>query len=99
MKPVSPAGYGLLFNGSMLTGVYPGRLGLTTLPDRFPADGETLAFVLAREGYATAAAVNSIYLSEKYGLDREFEWFRYLPGEKPITDAAQSVFSEVMRLH
>ena len=61
-------------HASLLTGLYPFEHGVRNngnfyLPDRF----ETLATVLRRRGYRTAAFVSSFILDRRYGLARGFE--------------------------
>ncbi|MFQ5792699.1 MAG: sulfatase, partial [Acidobacteriota bacterium] len=64
-------------HGTLLTGLYPSRHGLKSHRRYLPATVPTLASRLAREGYVTAAAVNSHNLSSRYGLDRGFQEFFY----------------------
>jgi arylsulfatase A-like enzyme/Tfp pilus assembly protein PilF len=61
-------------HASLLTGLYPFEHGVRNngnfyLPDRF----ETLATVLRKRGYRTAAFVSSFILDRRYGLARGFE--------------------------
>src|SRR5438093_1706910 len=61
-------------HASLLTGLYPFEHGVRNngnfyLPDRF----ETLATLLRKRGYRTAAFVSSFVLDRRYGLARGFE--------------------------
>ena len=61
-------------HASLLTGLYPFEHGVRNngnfyLPERF----ETLATVLRKRGYRTAAFVSSFVLDRRYGLARGFE--------------------------
>ena len=54
-------------HASMLTGLYPNRHAATyetSLHEKIP----TLASILSRRGYATAAVVNALHLSKRFGL-------------------------------
>ena len=63
-------------HASLLTGLHPFAHGVRNngnfyLPDRF----ETLATVLGRRGYRTAAFVSAFVLDRRYGLARGFETY------------------------
>jgi arylsulfatase A-like enzyme len=74
----SPSPWTLPAHASLLTGLYPSHHTLKS-HDRFlPTALPTLAMLLAREGFVTAAVVNSHNLSPRYGLDRGFQHFRYV---------------------
>jgi arylsulfatase A-like enzyme len=74
----TPAPWTLPAHASLLTGLYPSRHGLKSHERYLPAPIVTLAQVLARKGYRTAAVVNSHNLSSRFGLDRGFQDFRYV---------------------
>jgi len=71
-------------HASMLTGVRPGRHGLTVngvAVSQLP--GPTLAEVLSEAGYNTAAFVSSAMLDHRHGLDRGFNVYDdelFVPG-------------------
>jgi arylsulfatase A-like enzyme len=75
----APSPFTLPSHASMLTGVYPLRHRVMTagsLPKELP----TLASLLAKRGYRTAAVVNSHWLRrEKFGLTREFDHYLWVP--------------------
>lgn len=71
-------------HGSMLTGFYPSRLGLTTNRSALPSDVKTLAAVLSERGFTTAAFVNSLLVSQEFGFAKGFKTFKRLAkGKQP----------------
>ncbi len=74
----SAAPWTLPSHASLFTGVYPSRHGLATSGARLSDAVTTLAAQCAANGFATAAVVNSNYLSETFGLNRGFQRFRYV---------------------
>jgi len=60
-------------HASMLTGLYPAQHGVRTYRDRLEASLPSLAGRLAREGFATAAIVNVLFLSPSFGLLEGFD--------------------------
>jgi arylsulfatase A-like enzyme len=66
-------------HASLFTGRYPSRHGVKNHTTRLRRGVPTLASVLRDAGYATKAVVNSHNLSERYGLNRGFQDFEYLP--------------------
>lgn len=66
-------------HASILTGRDPHNHGLRILSAdggyRLPADVPTLASILAREGYATAAVHSAFPVSAHFGFDRDFDVF------------------------
>ncbi len=85
-------------HGSLLTGLYPVRHGAHTAKTSVSEQVETLAEWLGGKGFATAAVVNSTYLT-RWGLQRGFESFFHVresvrdrePSE--VTDEALSWLS------
>lgn len=65
--------------GSLMTGLYPAQHGGTDLDRAIGADLETLAGVLARRGYRTAAITDAGLFSRQFGQDHGFEWFEETP--------------------
>jgi arylsulfatase A-like enzyme len=65
-------------HASMFTGLYPTRHGVMDLTTTLSKDLPTLATRMAEAGFATAAVVNSRYLSPTFGLERGFQRFRYM---------------------
>lgn len=74
----SPSPWTLPAHASLLTGLYPSHHTLKSHERFLPTALPTLAMLLAREGFVTAAVVNSHNLSSRYGLDRGFQHFRYV---------------------
>ncbi|MBL8850106.1 MAG: sulfatase-like hydrolase/transferase, partial [Planctomycetaceae bacterium] len=60
-------------HASMLTGLYPPENGLHNNGDGSLADVPTLAELLGRDGYETAAIVGAVVLHANRGLDRGFD--------------------------
>jgi arylsulfatase A-like enzyme len=84
-------------HASMLTGLYPSSSGVDSQGAALPEDVATLASWLSEKGFATAAVVNSLNLSERHGFDRGFEEFLYVrenaarrEPNRLITDRARS---------
>jgi choline-sulfatase len=74
----TPSPWTLPAHASLLTGLYPSRHGLKSHEVYLPSSVATLASILSRHGFATAAAVNSHNLSARFGLDRGFQEFLYV---------------------
>jgi arylsulfatase A-like enzyme len=66
-------------HASLLTGLYPGRHGAIAEQSAINDGVETLAGRLVARGFRTAAFVNSLYLSPRYGFGRGFQEFEYVP--------------------
>jgi len=75
-------------HGSILTGMYPSRLGLNSYESKLPSTVTTLSMLLAENGFKTAAVVNSIFLRQKHGFNQGFDYFVATPG---INNSAPSV--------
>lgn len=90
-------------HASLLTGRTPLRHGVTTVQTRLSEQVPTLASLLARAGYRTAAVVNSTWLKPtEFGLTREFDRVRFVPEDPArhatnvlVTDQAIEWLSEV----
>jgi len=78
-QAMAPSPWTLPSHGSLLTGRYPRGHGLKSADAVLPAGLPTLAEQLGRAGFATAGFVNSAYLSQRHGLHRGFDVFRYVP--------------------
>jgi len=61
--------------GALLTSRYPTELGLVAGPDRLPPVHDTLAELLSRAGYVTAAVVSHHFVSKKWNFDQGFDHF------------------------
>ena len=77
-EAMTPAPWTLPAHASLLTGLYPSRHGLKAHDRYLAAKIETLAQALGRQGFVTAAVVNSQNLSPRFGLDRGFREFLYV---------------------
>lgn len=72
----SAAAWTLPSIATILTGVFPGQHGATDLDRGVAPAVETLAEVLGRAGYRTAALTDSGLFSRHYGQDQGFQWFQ-----------------------
>lgn len=66
-------------HASLLTGLYPSRHGVKSENSKISVDITTLASVLAQNGFATGAVVNSEYLGREYGFAQGFDFYSRLP--------------------
>lgn len=84
---VSPVPLTFPSHAAILTGVLPRRMGLRDNGQTLGAEPMTLAEVLKRRGYSTAAFVSGYPLSRAFGLDRGFDVyddrFSHVPGSDP----------------
>src|ERR1051326_7252268 len=72
----SPVPLTLPAHSSLRSGVLPPQHGLRNNgTGSFPADRETLATILSKNGYRTGAFVSSFVLDRRFGLDRGFDVF------------------------
>ncbi len=70
----SPVPLTLPAHSSLLSGVLPPQHGLRNNgAGSFPADRDTLATVLSKNGYRTGAFVSSFVLDHRFGLNRGFD--------------------------
>jgi len=84
-------------HGTMLTGFYPGRIGLNSEDSTLPSELETLAMVLSKHSFSTAAVVNSFFVSEKYGFNRGFDYFSFVPENHAPIGAAPIIIKQAMQ--
>jgi arylsulfatase A-like enzyme len=63
---------------SLLTGLYPSGHGVRTPRHRLHDDVPTLASVLAANGFACGAFVNSFFMGDRFGYARGFQPYRNL---------------------
>jgi arylsulfatase A-like enzyme len=82
---------------SMLTGLYPARHGVRTV-DRTLSDAiPTLATLLARRGFETAAVVNGALLRSRYGVSQGFTDFEVVESDQSRVGAASRVTDRAIR--
>jgi arylsulfatase A-like enzyme len=74
----SPSPWTLPAHASLLTGLYASRHGVKSHEVYLPSSVGTLASMLSRHGFVTAAVVNSHNLGPRFGLDRGFQEFLYV---------------------
>ena len=74
-RAISQAPWTLPAHGSMLSGLYPRRLGVVRYPASrvLPVDNPVLPEVFAAAGYATAGFTGGGFVSSHYGFDRGFD--------------------------
>ena len=93
----SPAPWTLPAHASLLTGRFPASHGVTTVRTGLPAQVPTLASLLARAGYVTAAVVNSTWLKpEEFGLTREFTRHVFVPDDPSRRSPNRAVTDQAM---
>jgi arylsulfatase A-like enzyme len=64
---------------SVFTSLYPTQHGASALNTQLRTDRPTLAMMLLKRGYSTAAIVNAPFLRPEFKLDRGFECYDYKP--------------------
>jgi arylsulfatase A-like enzyme len=74
-QAVSSAAWTLPSMASLLTSQHPSRHGAVSRERRLPDELDTLAELLHRAGYQTAAFTGGAFVSPAYGLDQGFEVF------------------------
>ncbi len=62
-------------HAALFTGLQPHRAGISSQERPLGPGVATLAEELAARGYRTGAITDSVFVSQRYGLDRGFEWF------------------------
>jgi arylsulfatase A-like enzyme len=82
---------------SLLTGLYPTRHGVRTT-DRTLADTiPTLATLLARQGFETAAVVNSVIMRPQFGTSQGFAHYEMVDSDQSRRGAASRITDKAMR--
>jgi len=64
---------------TIFTSLYPSQHGASALNTHLRTDHPTLAMMLLKRGYSTAAIVNAPFLRPEFKLDRGFEYYDYKP--------------------
>jgi len=75
----SPTAWTLPGHASMFSGLTPQRHGATRSETAIRSDVPLLAEILRDLGYETAAVVNAPFMQAKFGFDRGFGAFTYIP--------------------
>lgn len=81
-EAVTPAGWTFPAHVALLTGRHPYELGLRGDPAEIPAPATTLAEILHRRGYQTAAFVDSApdgFVGSRWGFARGFDVYQHAP--------------------
>lgn len=84
-------------HGTMLTGFYPGRIGLNSADSTLPSELETLAMVLSKHSFSTSAVVNSFFVREKFGFNRGFDYFCFVPENHAPQGAAPIIIRQAIK--
>lgn len=99
----SPVPITLPAHTCIMTGLYPPQTGvrdngISALPDEIP----TIASILLKNGYHTAAVIGSIALERRFGLSKGFEIYDdFIPGdfaERKATDVTRIAIEEAKSL-
>jgi len=77
-EAIAPSSWTLPSHASMLTGLYSNEHGALRSPDQLPANIPTLAEVLSKAGYRTAAISGSPFFTRRQGFGRGFDDFQDL---------------------
>jgi len=93
---IAPTAWTLPSHASMLTGLNPGRHGAQRSDTRIDENVEMLAERLSAEGYRTAAVVNAPFVQAKFGFDRGFESYDYIP-KKEVERHQQQVMKRLQQ--
>jgi len=67
--------YTLSAHATMFTGLYPRQAGILAQDHAVSEGLLTIAELLGRSGYRTAAITEATLVSQRYGLDRGFQWW------------------------
>jgi len=72
---ISQSSWTLPAHGAMMTGLYPGRLGVSHYPAKrtLPDDVPTLAAVFSSAGYETGGFTGGGFVSQHFGFNRGFD--------------------------
>jgi arylsulfatase A-like enzyme len=77
---------------SLLSGRLPERHGVVRAADAVPPDLSLLSERLALAGYRSASFVQMIFASDRHGLDRGFDTFRYVrPNDEGLAELRAGV--------
>lgn len=74
-RAYAPAFWTLPSHASLFTGLYPSQAGATSETNRLPAFNTTLAEVLKKVGYDTAAFICNAWVSKERGFAKGFDRF------------------------
>lgn len=92
-QAMSQASWTLPSHMSIMTSQYPHVHGVEVAQQALPEDATTLAKVLSRSGYETAAFISWIYVARKFGFAQGFDEFtELLPPEDQIDSTTRASF-------
>ena len=95
-EAMSSSPWTLPAHATLLTGLYPSRHGLTSHERYLSSSLTTLAQVFSRQGYRTAAVVNSHNLGPEFGLDRGFQQYRYVEERAERQEPSTEITDQAM---
>jgi arylsulfatase A-like enzyme len=82
---------------SLLTGLYPTRHGVRTTDRKLAEAIPTLATILARQGFETAAVVNSVIMRAQFGTSQGFAHYEMIESDQSRRGAASGITDKAMR--
>jgi arylsulfatase A-like enzyme len=82
---------------SLFVGTWPGDHSITRRGDALSGDAETLAEILDRAGYATAAFSTNPNVAEPFGFAQGFDHFDLMLKQADSSDANRAVFRWIER--
>lgn len=91
---VSTSSWTLPAHMSMLTGLTPSQHGVVSLTQRLPSNVPYLPERLRQHGYETLGIVTWWFVSQTYGFDRGFDFFRF----KELADADEVIDDAIARI-
>ncbi len=77
-------------HAAMLSGKHPADLGIRAVTDKIPAEATLVSEYLLAKGFATAAFVSHLFVSQVYGFEQGFERFDYIASEQASDVARQA---------
>ena len=92
----TPSPWTLPAHVSLLTGLYPNHHSVKDVETKISTDIPTLAGILSRDGYSTAAVVNSLLLDEKFGFGRGFDYYSCIPDTDDAVGCAPAITAEAI---
>lgn len=94
----TPSPWTLPAHMSLLTGLYPSRHGVKSRGTKLPNGVDTLAEVLSGHGFATAAVINYLYLDQRFGFAKGFDYYKQIPENQTTKGAASTINSLAKKL-
>ncbi|MBW2289940.1 MAG: sulfatase [Deltaproteobacteria bacterium] len=83
-------------HASLLTGRYPRGHGVRTEEHRLGDEVPVLAAVMSERGFKTAAIVNTLFLSPRFGIARGFDSFEVIESDQSRQGAAHRITNKAI---